>query len=64
MNTAMPDVNYKVVFTVESIGDIFTDSKCTTPVFKVISTTQFQIGIGEVSGGAQNLKIHMEVIKL
>lgn len=64
MTTAMPNMNYKVNFTVESSGDIFTDAKTATLVFKKVSTTQFQIGIGETAGGSHNLKLHIEVVKL
>lgn len=64
MNSAMPTTNYFVRMTVESLGTINIDHDIACPVFSKVNTTQFNVSIREVFSGAQNLKLHLEVINL
>lgn len=64
MANAMDNTNYKVVTHIESLGTLNNDNDISREVFKPVSTTQFQIGISEISSTIQSLKIHIEVIQL
>lgn len=64
MNSEMPTNNYFVRMTVESLGTIDIDHDIACPVFSKVNKLQFNVSIREVFGGAQNLKIHLEVINL
>jgi len=65
MLNAMPSMNYKVNKEIESMStSINNDNDVSCPVFKKISTTQFQMGFKEVGTVIQNLKIHIDVISL
>lgn len=61
---AMNDLNYVVKMYVQSEGSIGQDNDIGCPIFKVISTTQFIIGIHETAESTQSLKIHIEVEQL
>jgi hypothetical protein len=59
----MPTVNYYVRMQVKcNSADILTDSAIGYPVFKVISTTQIEVVIGENTGGVQNLTLILEAL--
>jgi len=64
MANAMSNTNYYVRSFNESQGDIRADNDINGVVFKIISTTQFQISMKESASGTQNLKIHLEVVQL
>ncbi|HSE99906.1 MAG TPA: hypothetical protein VLA48_03335 [Nitrososphaeraceae archaeon] len=59
----MPNTNYTVDVKLQGqSANLNDDNDVATPVFKVISTTQFQIGLREISNNTQNLKIHIQTI--
>jgi len=61
----LTDLDYFVRMSVQSLSvDINTDTSIETPVFKPISATVFRISIRESAGSTQNLKIHIETVKL
>ena len=61
----LTDVNYFVRMSVQSLSvDINTDTSTETPVFQPISATVFRISLRESAGTTQNLKIHIETVKL
>jgi len=64
MANAMASMNYYVVSLLESLsGSIDVDNDITTPVFRKVSTTQFELGFRELGGlQTQNLKVHLQVI--
>lgn len=64
MANTMPSINYLVKIYIQSLGSDGLDSRITCPSFKVVSTSQFNIVIDEVTSGVQQLKIHLEVISL
>lgn len=65
VNNAMPNTNYYVRTYIEGTSaSIYTDIDITGILFRKISVTQFEIGIRELSGDGQNLKIHLEVVQL
>lgn len=63
VSNALIGTNYKVRMDIESNGDQSTDSRTGGPTFKIISSTQFDVGISETTGGSQNLKLHIETIQ-
>lgn len=64
LQNAMNNSNYLVKTYLQSEGDILQDNDVCVPVFKILSTTQFLIGLQEVEDGAQSIKLHVEVINL
>lgn len=61
----MSNLNYFVRSHVQGeSANMSTDNDVCVPVFKPISTTQFQIAFREVSSHTQSLKIHLEVVQL
>lgn len=65
MANAMPNTNYKINISIESIGTSpLNDINAGAPEFRIVSTTQFYFIIGELSAAVQNLKIHIEAKKL
>lgn len=65
MANAMTNTNYIVKMYVQSLSAaINLDDDIGVPVFKPISTTQFEVGINEFTSVGQNLKIHIEVQQL
>jgi len=65
MQNAMTNTNYIVKSWIQSeSAGISTDNDICVPVFKPISTTQFQIAFREVSSQTQSLKVHIEVEQL
>lgn len=63
LNPAMASLDYTVKQDVESLGSIELDNDIFPPVFKKISVSQFQVYFEETSGGAQNIRIHIDVIQ-
>jgi len=64
---AMADMSYKVRTEVESMGSVGSDNDVLQPVFQKINETSFIISISEpnlAAGTTQNLKIHLEVVKI
>jgi len=63
---AMANTNYFVRIHVQSEGTITSDDDLKSPVFKVVSTTQVQIGIQWTDGSTfnKNLKIHLEAVQI
>lgn len=62
MANPMPNMDYKCVFDVESLGtSIINDVNSGVPQFRKVSVSQFHLIIGELSNANQNLKIHIEV---
>jgi len=58
-------LNYFVRMSVESLSsNINTDTEVQVPVFKPVNATSFTIAIRETEGTSQNLKIHIETVKL
>ncbi len=65
MANAMASTNYLVKMFIQSqSSNVTSDDNVLPPVFKIISTTQFEIGISEMGSDSQNLKIHIEVEQL
>lgn len=64
MANAMPDMNYFVRTHLQSLGTLGLDNDTNCPVFKILSTTQFQIAIRESSATTQNYRVHVEVLKI
>lgn len=64
MSNAMLNTNYRVECFLESNAGFDPDSRSLTPIFKPLSTTQFDVAIRESSDAAQNLKVHISVIQL
>lgn len=63
MANTMPNMNYYILMTIESLGTVNLDNDIYAPIFKKISTTQFQFSIREITGSSsQNLKVHFQVI--
>lgn len=60
---AMPNLNYYVVSLMESLSaSLDLDNDSTTPTFRIISTTQFEIGFRELASLTQDLKVHLQVV--
>jgi len=60
---AMPNTDYYLDVRLQGqSANLNDDNDICTPVFKVISTTQAQIGFREVSGNTQSLKVHVQAI--
>lgn len=55
---------YLVKFYLESINNLYTNNDLSTPVYEIIDSEYFMVGIRENTGGAQNIKIHFEAIQL
>jgi len=64
LQNAMTNTNYYVEIYMQSEGLIGPDNDICAPVFKVMSTTQIQIGFQETLGGVQNLKVHIKAVQL
>jgi len=65
MQNAMINNNYIVKIYIQGeSSNINLDNDICTPVFKPISTTQFQLGFREIASQVQNLKVHLEVVQL
>lgn len=58
----MPSNNYFVRLFVESVGNISTDNDAGNPVFKVVDTTKFRVGLYEAASTAQSIRFHFETI--
>lgn len=64
MANAMSNTNYTVDIKLQGqSADLNDDNDVATPVFKPISTTQFQIGLRELANKTQSLKVHIQVIE-
>ena len=65
LQNAMSDTNYYVrAFVQGESSNINNDNDVCIPVFKPMSTTQFQMAVREVGTVVQNLKVHLEVVQL
>lgn len=65
MDNPMDDTNYYVrTFLQGQSSTLENDVDVCTPIFKPLSTTQFQLGFREVSAETQSIKVHVEVIQL
>lgn len=64
MANTMPSMNYLVKIHVESLGTDSQDTQTACPMFKKVSTTQFNFVIAETGNSTQNLKVHFEIISL
>lgn len=67
MQNAMTNTSYFVRLMLETSGvSGLYDSACYTPVFKPITTTEFDLIIqqNQSVGGVQNLKIHIEAVQI
>lgn len=65
MQNAMDNVNYIPKMYVQSqSANISSDLRTCVPVFKIISTTVFEVGLGETQGIVDNLKIHIQAEQL
>ena len=62
LTTPMPNLNYLVRITPESLGDIEFDNDIKVLVFKKLSTSQFYVYIEESTDKTQNIKLHLEII--
>lgn len=59
----MPSVNYIVDIKLQGqSSNLNDDNDIASPVFKPISTTQFQVGFREIASLTQSLKVHLQVI--
>ncbi|GEM58443.1 hypothetical protein B0A78_03570 [Flavobacterium columnare NBRC 100251 = ATCC 23463] len=63
LNT-MPSVNYKVNLMVESLGTISNDDDAGNPIFKIIDTNKFKVGLYEATSTVQSIRIHFEITEL
>lgn len=65
LDNPMDNTNYIVKHWIQGqSASLATDNDICSPVFKPISTSQFQIIFREVSSDVQNLKVHLEVVQL
>lgn len=65
VQNTMTDNSYFVRTFPESLSaNQFTDSNISTPTFKVINATTFDVCIKQVIGINENLKLHFEVVKI
>ena len=64
LQNAMSNTNYYIEIYMQSEGLIGPDNDICAPVFKIMSTTQIQIGFQETLGGVQNLKVHIKAVQL
>lgn len=65
MANAMANTNYMVESYVQSEGsNVMDTAEIGSVVFKVISTTQFEIGIIQFTPRTQNIKLHLKVVQL
>ena len=62
--TSMIDTNYFIRTSLQSMGTTTIDDLAFCPVFKVLTATTAEIWIRESTGGAQNLRFHLEAISL
>jgi len=63
-DNAMDNMNYRLDFNAESLGNIDSDNDFRGLVFKKISTTKARFLIQESANVTQNIKIHVDVIQL
>lgn len=63
VSNALSSTNYKVRTDIESLGLFTNDTDSFCPVFKPISTTQFDVAIRENTNVNKNLKFHLETIQ-
>jgi hypothetical protein len=56
--------NYKIHFSIESLGVLTSDNDLRPIVWKAVSSTQFKIIFEEVTTAVQNLRIYMDVISV
>jgi hypothetical protein len=63
-DNAMDNMNYRLDFNAESLGNIDSDNDFRGLVFKKISTTKASFLIQESANVTQNIKIHVDVIQL
>jgi hypothetical protein len=63
-DNAMDNMNYRLDFNAESLGNIDSDNDFRGLVFKKISTTKARFLIQESADVTQNIKIHVDVIQL
>lgn len=63
-SNAMPTVDYEVKLNVQSLGNISADNDASNPVWQIVSTNKFKVGIYEASQTTQAIRIHFEVIKI
>lgn len=63
VSNSLINTNYKIRIDVESQSTFNSDTTSLVPVFKIISTNQFDIGIRESGTPIQNLKLHLETIQ-
>lgn len=65
MANSMGNTNYRVEFDIEGRStSIYSDNTISAPIFRVISATQFELGIREFASEGQNLRVHMRVYSL
>lgn len=65
LKNAMSGTNYFVRMHVQGeSANVYTDVDICTPVFKILSSTQFEVGFREITTDNQNLKVHLEVVQL
>lgn len=65
IQNAMSNTNYFVRIHVQSeSSNIYTDVDVCVPMFKILSTTQFEVGFRELTTDNQSLKVHLEVVQL
>jgi len=60
---AMPNMNYYIDTRLEGLSsNLDDDNDVGAPVFRKISTTQFQIGFKEFNNQTQSLKVHIQMV--
>jgi hypothetical protein len=64
VQNTMTDTNYKVSIDLESQSDMNQDNRNYGWVFKPINATTFDVSAREPSNSVQNIKVHLDVIKL
>jgi len=65
MLNSMGNTNYKVnPPSIQSLGTLDTDNNILPVVYKIISSTQFDVILEEINTGTQNLRMHFDVISL
>jgi hypothetical protein len=66
MQNAMANTNYYVRFMLQSEGTLTLDNDCLSPVFQIVSTTQFDFSINQAPtfSSTVNLKVHCEVVQI
>jgi hypothetical protein len=60
----MGSSDYEVQMSLESQGTITADNCLSSPVYKIVNQTTFDVSIRETSNTGQNIKVRIRAIKV